>query len=95
MLNLLIKRYGIDAGILEWDANAGSFAGFAAASVRACAPYSQAHPAFPPYLGTADHDPVALAILLVCLGWDVPDDLVPALTLWLASFQPAPEGSIH
>ena len=37
MLNILITRYGVEMGILEWDAQAGSFAGFGHSEVEACA----------------------------------------------------------
>ncbi len=94
MLNILIRRYGVDMGILEWDAQAGSFAGFNADAVRTCAEYPQYHPAFPPYDKPAKHDPVGLAILLVCLGWDVPDALREPITAWLADQPAAPEGAV-
>lgn len=94
MLNLLLKRYGVDAGILEWDAKAGTFSGFAAAEVRACAGHVQSHPSVPYYDTAAEKDSVALAILLVCLGWDVPDPLKPSLDAWLSGFTQLPEGSV-
>ena len=51
MLNILITRYGVEQGILEWDAKHGRFAGFAYAEVEACAQHPQVHPSLPPYDG--------------------------------------------
>ena len=90
MLNILITRYGVELGILEWDAKAGRFAGFAHAEVEACAQHPQLHPAFPGYDGIPATDPVALAILLHALGWDVPEVLREPLTVWLSGFPEVP-----
>lgn len=95
MLNILITRYGVELGILEWDAKNGNFAGFAHAEVEACAQHPQRHPAFPPYPGIPAKDPIALAILLCALGYDVPAALREPLTVWLADFPDAPEIRIY
>lgn len=94
MLNILITRYGVELGILEWDAKAGRFAGFAHAEAEACAHYPQVHPSVPPYDGIPATDPVALAILLHALGYDVPEVLSEPLTVWLSGFPEAPIGVI-
>ena len=94
MLNILITRYGVEQGILEWDAKHGRFAGFAHAEVEACAQHPQLHPAFPPYDGIPATDPVALAILLHALGYDAPEVLREPLTVWLSGFPEAPIGVV-
>lgn len=94
MLNILITRYGVEMGILEWDAHAGRFAGFGHSEVEACAQVPQSHPAFPPYDGIPAKDPVALAILLHCLGWDIPKVLREPLTVWLSGFPELPKDVI-
>lgn len=90
MLNILITRYGVELGILEWDAKNGNFAGFAHAEVEACAQHPQRHPSFPSYDGIPATDPVALAILLHALGYDVPEVLREPLAVWLSGFPEAP-----
>lgn len=94
MLNILITRYGVEQGILEWDAKHGRFAGFAYAEVEACAQHPQVHPSLPPYDGIPAKDPVALAILLHALGWDVPEVLREPLTAWLSGFPEVPKDVI-
>lgn len=94
MLNILITQYGVELGILEWDAKAGRFAGFAHAEVEECAQHPQLHPSFPSYDGIPATDPVALAILLHALGYDVPEVLREPLTVWLSGFPEAPIGVI-
>ena len=94
MLNILITRYGVELGILEWDAKHGRFAGFAHAEVEACAKYPQRHPSMPPYDGIPATDPVALAILLHALGYDVPEVLREPLNVWLSGFPELPKDVI-
>lgn len=95
MLNIPITRYGVELGILEWDAENGHFAGFAHAEVEKCAHYPQVHPSMPPYDGIPATDPVALAILLQALGYDVPEVLREPLKMWLSGFPEAQKDVLY
>ena len=75
MRNITIAQAGATLGILEWDDQTGAFRGFAADEVNECADYPQAHPAFPPVPETARKSGAALAVLLTCLGYDMPAEL--------------------
>lgn len=74
----MIKRYGADLGVLEWDSDTGVFRGYAADEVNACADFPQDHPAWPPYTVPARKDAAGLALLLACLGFDEPEQLSSA-----------------
>lgn len=75
-LQLPLHRGREPQGVLEWDAEAGTFSGYGAADVDACADFPPAHPGFPVIRDTPRSNAASLGVLLFVLGWEIPAELI-------------------
>ncbi len=94
MRNIMISQAGEDLGVLEWDDDVGHFKGYAADEVNACAAFQQDHPGWPPIAALPSKDGAALALLLECLGYDMPAQLAAEAQAACAGKLDVPDGTL-